>query len=340
MTNNNSLNYTPPADDFTGNKLDGDLCTDRLDAVDRDLEECGQKPRELRLLSEQRFKEENLEWKEHQDNKTEYIRVYFDIVDADGVVYDGILLDDGTVDDGWTKYDSADTFERYNGKGEQQGELVEVAEKWRGRHHYTLYQCKQTEELFLHRYHRQVYPSDFVSSVNTAPHLAWWLFDLHEQQTVTFLQTGHVVVSLPVELRNQINLIARHEDRTMRDWIVERLSECIQDERYTAILATEKDFQTYSVADFVQNVVKSGINAQSVLSALTKTARAPTVVEEDEESTPTPVNVESENSAPSTPVNDEAQTTPTPEAVIDAKPRDAKVKTADEVFSNYCTNTQ
>jgi hypothetical protein len=76
--------------------------------------------------------------------------------------------------------------------------------------------------------------------VDTVQKLSCWLLDLHEQQTVDFPQTGHIAVSLPVELRKQIQHLAGFENLTLRDWIVERLRECTQDERSTAALAAKE----------------------------------------------------------------------------------------------------
>jgi hypothetical protein len=203
----------------------------------------------MKLITEQRVQDEKLDWaRPVQDgDKLAYVPAEWDgddfkIVDAGGVVYDAILLANGIVDSGWTKYDSADTFERicrYKGGAIQH--WVEVTEMWEGRHHFSLYQDKQTGELFSHRYHRQVAPSDFVEAVNTIPHLASWLLDLHEQHTVVFPHTGHIAVSLPVELRDQIERLAHLENRTRRDWIIDRLSEAVRDERSVASLAKEEE---------------------------------------------------------------------------------------------------
>ena len=90
-------------------------------------------------------------------------------------------------------------------------------------------------------------------AVDDASFLASWLFGLHEQETVIFPQTGHIAVSLPVELRNLIERLASLEDRTMRDWIVERLSDCTQDEQSRATLTAEEDRQR-TVEDILQRL--------------------------------------------------------------------------------------
>jgi hypothetical protein len=219
-------------------------------------------PSSVKLISEQRVREEQLGWLQPiRDGNTLSYGPACDptqdmyagrckIVDADGAVYDGILRDDGSVDEGWFVYDSADTFEyfsrskdEYNNQPQDalhEPSMVDVAETWAGYWHYSLRQDKETGQLFSHSYHRQSYPSDFIAAVDTVPRLASWLFDLHEQQTVIFPQTGHFVVSLPNELRDQIKRLAHLEDQTTRDWIVQRLSECTQDERSTAALALQE----------------------------------------------------------------------------------------------------
>jgi len=93
----------------------------------------------MRFVSEQRFNDENLVW---QDAITEADRIidqelfehaYYKIVDADGVVYTGIIKEDGRVDDGYTTWDRLDTYERFD----QPAKVI--ADKHSGRHRETLY---------------------------------------------------------------------------------------------------------------------------------------------------------------------------------------------------------
>ncbi len=74
----------------------------------------------MRFISEQRFNDENLVW---QDAITEADRIidpelfkhaYYKIVDADGVVYTGIIKEDGRVDDGYR--DTNEFFVEYSHK--------------------------------------------------------------------------------------------------------------------------------------------------------------------------------------------------------------------------------
>jgi hypothetical protein len=234
--------------------------------VETTAEKVIEKPGSVRLISERRVRDEKLEWLkpmiagdnlsyEHAVDLTQDLYAgRCKIVDADGVVYDGILGEDGTVDEGWFGYDSPKTFEYFSRYKDEYNSLpkdasrepsfVYVAETCLGKMHYLLRQEKTTGQLFLHSYHRQVSPSDFIAAVATVQQLASWLFDLHEQRTVIFPQTGHLVVNLPEELRWQIERLAGLAGRSERDWIVERLTECTQDERSIATLAKEQELRS------------------------------------------------------------------------------------------------
>jgi hypothetical protein len=222
----------------------------------------------VRLISKQRVSDEKLEWLKPTiagdnvsylpaDDKDLY-GGHGKIIDAEGVVYDGILYEGGTVDEGWFEYDCPQTFEcfsqykdAYNSQPKdvsREPSFVDLAETCLGNMHYSLQQEKRTGHIFSHSYHRQCSPSDFIAAVDTVEQLASWLFGLHEEQTVIFAQTGHLVVNLPEELRQQIERLAYLERRSERDWIVERLTECVQDERSTATLAKEEERQRRDAA--------------------------------------------------------------------------------------------
>jgi hypothetical protein len=163
------------------------------------------------------------------------------ITDEAGARYDGVIFDDGSVFDGFCKYDSAETFQKWRSGGH-----VKIAELWERYRRHSLYRDKTTGEVFQHSYHKQVSPSDSVWAVKDVSLLASWFVDLHEQEITTFPRTGHIVVSLPEELFGTIMTIASTEDRTERDWIVERLTECIQHERYAAARERWKEIAEFS----------------------------------------------------------------------------------------------
>jgi hypothetical protein len=99
------------------------------------------------------------------------------IVDAEGVIYNAIIEEDGVVFDEWTRYDSADTFERFH--RDRSAPLIEVAEAWNRHDPCSLYSDKDFTEFFSYGYLSNVSPSDFIMSVNSAADLADWLFGHH-----------------------------------------------------------------------------------------------------------------------------------------------------------------
>jgi hypothetical protein len=50
-------------------------------------------------------------------------------------------------------------------------------------------------------------------------------------------ESGHVCVSLPAQLREQIAQVAAAENRSLKDWVARRLSEAVEDERSRGSLA-------------------------------------------------------------------------------------------------------
>ena len=73
----------------------------------------------MRFISEQRFNDEDLVWGAITEadliiDPELFKHAYYKIVDADGVVYTGIIKEDGSVDDGYTTWDSLDTYKRFD----------------------------------------------------------------------------------------------------------------------------------------------------------------------------------------------------------------------------------
>ena len=91
----------------------------------------------MRFISEQRFNDEDLVWGAITEadliiDPELFKHAYHKIVDADGVVYTGIIKEDGRVDDGYTTWDSLDTYKRFD----QPAKVI--ADKHSGRHRETL----------------------------------------------------------------------------------------------------------------------------------------------------------------------------------------------------------
>ena len=62
--------------------------------------------------------------------------------------------------------------------------------------------------------------------------MRWSAIDLIELP-----ETGHVCISLPAQLRKEIAEVAAAENRSLKEWVVRRLSEAAEDERSRASLA-------------------------------------------------------------------------------------------------------
>lgn len=180
----------------------------------------------VNLISQRRFRDEHLKWVGFITEDNHLIQKIFD---RDGVEYNGILHENGTVDDGFAVLDSPETFERLTEAAKP------VASKRVGRWHQTLHWNRETSEFFCYK------TNDFpgVMMIESVPveDVSRWLLDIDEEQTVDFSETGHLAISLPTELREQIARVASVEHRSVRDWIIDRLSECIGDERSVVSLA-------------------------------------------------------------------------------------------------------
>jgi hypothetical protein len=194
----------------------------------------------MRFISEQRFNDENLVW---QDAITEADRIidpelfkhaYYKIVDADGVVYTGIIKEDGRVDDGYTTWDSLDTYKRFDQPAKA------VADKQAGYIRETLYWNRDTNQFFVEYSHKNVCEVCIWSV--PAEHIADWFITLGEREVIALPETDHLVISLPRKLQQDIAKVAYAERISERDWIARRLGECVSDERSPASLAKQEDY--------------------------------------------------------------------------------------------------
>jgi len=213
----------------------------------------------MRFISEQRFNDEELVWR---DAITEPDRIidpelfkhaYYKIVDADGVVYTGIIKEDGRVDDGYTTWDSLDTYERFD----QPAKVI--ADKHSGRHRETLYWNRDTNQFFVEYSHKNVCEVCIWSV--PAEHIADWFITLGERQVIALPETDHLVISLPRKLQQDIAKVAYAERISERDWIARRLGECVSDERSPASLAKQEDYTGVDktrVAEILAHLIHDG----------------------------------------------------------------------------------
>ena len=184
----------------------------------------------MRFISEQRFNDEDLVWGAITEadliiDPELFKHAYHKIVDADGVVYTGIIKEDGRVDDGYTTWDSLDTYERFD----QPAKVI--ADKHSGRHRETLYWNSDTNQFFVEYSHKNVCEVCIWSV--PAEHIAHWFITLGEQEVIELPETDHLVISLPRKLQQDIAKVAYAERISERDWIARRLGECVSDERFS-----------------------------------------------------------------------------------------------------------
>ena len=193
----------------------------------------------MRFISEQRFNDEDLVWGAITEadriiDPELFKHAYYKIVDADGVVYTGIIKEDGRVDDGYTTWDSLDTYERFD----QPAKVI--ADKHSGRHRETLYWNRDTNQFFVEYSHKNVCEMCIWSI--PAEHIADWFVTLNEGEVIELPETGHFTLSLPRKLQQDISKVAYAERISERDWIARRLGECVSDERSPASLAKQEDY--------------------------------------------------------------------------------------------------
>jgi hypothetical protein len=193
----------------------------------------------MRFISEQRFNDEDLVWGAITEadliiDPELFKHAYHKIVDADGVVYTGIIKEDGRVDDGYTTWDSLDTYKRFD----QPAKVI--ADKNSGRHRETLYWNRDTNQFFVEYSHKNVCEVSIWSV--PAEHIADWFITLGEQEVIALPETDHLVISLPRKLQQDIAKVSYAERISERDWIARRLGECVSDERSPASLVKQEDY--------------------------------------------------------------------------------------------------
>ena len=172
-----------------------------------------------RLISEQRCKDENLDFIEEctvDDEGAKHIR--YKIIDGVGVGYNAISLSDGMVFDGYTTYYDTQTFERFQGPAD-----ILCGWWWAEWRHEII--RDRAGEIYLLRYHKNVGPSDFMEHMASANELAEILFDPQEQEILEFPNTGHWAVYLPEDVREELITTAhrRRDEKSLQEMIVERL---------------------------------------------------------------------------------------------------------------------
>jgi hypothetical protein len=176
----------------------------------------------------------------------------YGVVDGAGVVYHGILREDGTIDDACTTWDNLDTYNRFNRRPKA------IAWKDAGRYRQTLFWNRELDEFFLEHAARN--QCQVSMSPVSADDVAAWLLELHEGHEVEFAQSGHLAIRLPSKLRQEIGAVAAAEIKSKTDWIVQRLEECVRDERSLASLEAHAK-RSSEIEEWIKTHPASGTEA-------------------------------------------------------------------------------
>ena len=152
----------------------------------------------------------------------------YGIVDAEDMIYSGIIREDGTVDDGYTIWESLDTYHRFNRRPKP------IARKDAGWYRQTLFWNRDLDEFFVE--HATSNQCQVSMTRVPADYVAAWLTGLGEDDVVEFPQSGHSAINLPAKLRAEVGKVAVAEKISKRDWAVQRLEQCVRDERSRASL--------------------------------------------------------------------------------------------------------
>jgi hypothetical protein len=185
----------------------------------------------MKLISNERMKSENLEWGELIEPNDHSDFWHHEIVDSTGQVFIGVVYENGTVETPCATWDSVDTFERFRGRPilNQYSEYVARTLHWN----------QDANQLFCEESYRNscdIYIHQVASS-----ELLEWFLSANEDDLIELPESGHVCVSLPAQLREQIAQVAAAENRSLKDWVARRLSEAVEDERSRGSLAQAAD---------------------------------------------------------------------------------------------------
>jgi hypothetical protein len=99
----------------------------------------------------------------------------------------------------------------------------------------TLHWNQDANQLFCEKSYRN--SGDIYIHQVAGSELLEWFLSANEDDLMELPESGHVCVSLPAQLREQIAQVAAAENRSLKDWVARRLSEAVEDERSRGSLA-------------------------------------------------------------------------------------------------------
>ena len=181
----------------------------------------------MKLISNERMKSENLEWGELIEPNDHSDFWHHEIVDSTGQVFIGVVYENGTVETPCATWDSVDTFERFRGRPilNQYSEYVTRTLHWN----------QDANQLFCEESYRN--SCDIYIHQVAGSELLEWFLSANEDDLMELPESGHVCISLPAQLRKEIAEVAAAENRSLKEWVIRRLSEAAEDERSRASLA-------------------------------------------------------------------------------------------------------
>ena len=205
----------------------------------------------MKFISNERMKSENLEWGELIEPNDHSDFWHHEIVDSTGQVFIGVVYENGTVETACTTWDSVDTFERFQGRPilHQYSEYVTRTLHWN----------QDANQLFCEESYRN--SCDIYIYQVAGSELSEWFLSANEDDLMELPESGHVCVSLPAQLREQIAQVAAAENRSLKDWVARRLSEAVEDERSRGSLAQAAE-RRKRFKDLVERIRASRASAE------------------------------------------------------------------------------
>jgi hypothetical protein len=169
----------------------------------------------MKLIDHSKMKSENLDWgaviapNKHADFW------HHEIVDGAGEVYIGVVHDDGAVETAYAKWDSVDTFERF--------QVRPVMYHYSGHVQKTLHWNPDVDELFCERAHRNSCDTSIYRI--TPAELVELFLSVREDDRIELLKMEDVCTSPPTDPKPQIEGGIAAAFPAFEDWLIKRLSE-------------------------------------------------------------------------------------------------------------------
>jgi hypothetical protein len=159
----------------------------------------------MKFIEHEKMKSKNLEWGELiAPNEHSYFW-HHEIVDSTVEVHIGVVYEDGA-ETAYAVWDSVDTFERF--------EPRPILYHYNGSVTRTLHWDQVTNELFCERAHRSTCDTQIYRVRGSE--LSQWFLSITERDIMELPNTGPLCISLPPQLKEQIQRIAAAEHQSLK----------------------------------------------------------------------------------------------------------------------------